>query len=133
VKTFSKCFLGKRNCFRVKCDCRSLSHDWPLFGPANRLNTSRAEQSAYAYGNGFGSLTLDDSYWIGNEIIHQLTTTTTFILRIEVRLSVVKTIIVRGFAILVTVYEALCESELLPAQVQSRDFSTWAELASILR
>jgi hypothetical protein len=24
-----------------------LSHDWPLFGPANRLNTSRAEQSIF--------------------------------------------------------------------------------------
>jgi hypothetical protein len=36
------------------------------------------------------NLTLDDSYWLGNEIVHQLTTSASFILRVEVRPSEVE-------------------------------------------
>jgi hypothetical protein len=61
------CFIRKCGRFEAIADVRSLkkaeihfrsmeasnierdvlSHDWPLFGPANRLNTSRAEQSIF--------------------------------------------------------------------------------------
>ena len=38
-----------------------------------------------AYRDGFGSASLDDNYWIGNEFIHQMTSTGNYALRVEVR------------------------------------------------
>jgi hypothetical protein len=41
-------------------------------------------QNWLAYRNGFGNASLDDNYWIGNEFIYQLTSRTTYSLRVEV-------------------------------------------------
>ncbi len=41
-------------------------------------------QNWLAYRNGFGSCTLSDNFWLGNELVYKLTSAATYSLRIEV-------------------------------------------------
>ena len=44
-------------------------------------------QNWLTYRNGFGTASLVDNYWIGNEFIYQLTSRVTYCLRIEVTIT----------------------------------------------
>ena len=41
-------------------------------------------QNWLGYRNGFGSGSLSDNFWLGNELVYQLTSTATYTLRVEV-------------------------------------------------
>jgi hypothetical protein len=49
------------------------------------------DKSWLQYRNGFGDLSLDINYWIGNEIIHQLTSAAPYMLRVEVEFFIIRT------------------------------------------